>query len=79
MWEVKNTGLYPIESAITKVRFLPSQPLRFDMDSLPKDVKRLVDKGMLSAIRISTNLSIQLEVEKELHKIADEIFLDWCL
>lgn len=79
MWEVKNMGLYPIESPITKIRFIPNKSFRFDMDSLPKDVKKLVDKGMLSAIRISTNLSTQLEVEKELHKIADEIFLDWYL
>lgn len=77
MWEIKNLSPSPIETPISKIRFLPNQVLKFDMEILPKDVKRFVDKGQLEAVRVSTSLTTQIEIEKDLHRIADEIFLDW--
>lgn len=77
MWKVKNVGHTPIYSPITKVRFLPGKSINFDVSQLPADVQRMVDTGMLDAVRVGSSAKVQLEIEKELHEIADEIFLDW--
>jgi len=77
MWEVKNIGPKPVDAPITKVRFLPEKIIKFDVNKLPADVQRMVDSGMLTAVRVGTSAQIKIEVEKKLHEIADEIFLEW--
>lgn len=77
MWEVKNTGTKPVDTPITNIRFLPNKPINFDVSKLPADVQRMVDSGMLDAVRIGSSLKVKLEIEKKLHEIADEVFLEW--
>lgn len=77
MWEVKNVGHTPIYSPLTKVRFLPGKCINFDVSRLPADVQRMVDSGMLDAVRVGSSAKVKLEIEKRLHEIADEIFLEW--
>lgn len=78
MWEVKNNRPHPVESSINKIKFNPNQILVFELESLPNDILALIDKRILSAIRLNiSDAKSDLHIEKQLRIIADEVFLDW--